>query len=191
MINGIVYLAFDTSNGKCYVGQTTTTLEERRRQHAYSSSCCRKFKNALLVRPDAFVWKVLTECDNQTTLDAAEVYWIEFFECVGSGGYNLRSGGSHGKLSEETRHRMSIARTGRKLSPEHREATRRGSIGKKMTEEAKQKIAEAARWKNLSEETRAKKRAEYDSRVGKTLPESTRLKMAEAQRRRRERERML
>lgn len=88
----IIYRAFDTSNGKSYVGQTVLPLWKRRAQH-HKKSSCRKFFAALRVRSDAFVWSVLTSCSSHHDMNHAEEYWIEFFDSI-SNGYNLVPGGN-------------------------------------------------------------------------------------------------
>jgi group I intron endonuclease len=103
-MHGIVYRAFNTANGKSYVGQTVQSLEQRRKMHMRKQSC-RLFKNAISkYGADSFVWSVLTECSNQNDLNSAEAYWIIELGSLPPDGYNLMlGGGASGKRSEETK----------------------------------------------------------------------------------------
>lgn len=144
MAQGIIYQAFDTSNGKCYVGQTWERLEIRRRHHTARQSNCRVFKNALLKRPAAFVWTILTTCSTQQEMDEAETYWGSFFSSIFPDGYNLKLGNAHGIFSEEARAAMSRAGKGKKKTLAHRQAIGRNWLGRKHTPEAREKIRQAA-----------------------------------------------
>ena len=160
-----MYCAFDSTNGKVYVGQTIHSFEFRKKSHLdvnNSRNYCTKFKNALHKRPDKFSWSVLTEVDNQEDLNNAEIYWINFFDACGSGGYNLEYGGAHGKWSEEAklalrkkledpeiRMKMKLAKLGTKQSPEHIAARMKGKKSFKLSEKTKSKLSEIAceQWK--------------------------------------------
>jgi len=44
-VYGIIYQAFDTSNGKSYIGQTVQSIKVRKLQHFDRKSNSRKFRN--------------------------------------------------------------------------------------------------------------------------------------------------
>lgn len=182
-MSGIIYHAFDTSTGKSYVGQTWLTIEERRKQHHSKNSACRVLRDALIERSKDFVWTKLVEVETQCELNAAELYWGTFFNCIFPYGYSLRLGHSRGRLSEETKTRMSIVKTGSTLSTEHRLAISVGSIGKKMSLESRKKIAESVR--NMSDETRQKLSMAASN---KKASRETKAKMSLSQKLRRQRE---
>lgn len=184
---GIVYRAFDSTNGKSYVGQTCGDLEKRIDSHLRSGSTCRKFKHALRKRPEKFSWSILTECLNQDDLNAAEKYWCDFFDCINDG-YNLREGGgSRGRLSEETRRKMSLSRLGKPLSESHRRNVSLGSKGKTMSVEARLKIQRAVNLWHSDPENRKRNSL---SHLGKRHSPDTLKKMSASQKRRRELERV-
>ena len=179
---GIIYCAFDTSNGMSYIGQTTQDFELRKRQHFRKDSYSRKFKNALRKRKDSFVWSILTTCYSLEEINSAEVHWMKFFDSI-SNGYNLREGGkSGGKMSDESRKLMSIAKTGNKYC-----------VGVIQTEEHKRLISDKMKVsyskKFHTRESREKCRiAVIKSNTGRKHSEETKRKMAESQRLRRKRE---
>jgi len=179
-MTGLVYRAFDTTNGKSYVGQTTGLLEDRIASHFSPNSNCLKFLHALRKRPQAFIWTVVTRCPSLDELNAAEAYWVNFFNCVYDG-YNLRfGGGSQGRLSDETRRKMSVARTnnpankGWKLRPEH------------YRSQAETRKLNLAGRDPFSAEAR---KLSHLAQVGSKHSEATRKKMSESQKTRRKRER--
>lgn len=163
---GIVYRIFNTTNGKSYIGQTWGLLDERWSAHQDPNSSCRKLRNAIKkYGKNVFDLSILCILDNQKELDLAEDYWIEFFDCINDG-YNLRRGGSRGKLSKETielmkkpkssiaithmresqgsqemRERKRIAQLGKKHSQERIEKSRLARLGKKRTEQQRENIS--------------------------------------------------
>ena len=64
--------------------------------------------------PSSFVRTVLTLCENQDDLDAAEDAFILELGALFPAGYNLKRGGSHGKHTEESRRKMSESHKGKK-----------------------------------------------------------------------------
>jgi hypothetical protein len=117
-VNSIIYHAFDTTNGKAYVGQTGKTLNERQRRHLNSRANL-PFANALRKRPEAFVWTMLTTgVQTQQELDDAEIYWGTFFDCLVPSGYNLKLGQSRMIWSDEQRIRNSVLQKNAANRPE-------------------------------------------------------------------------
>lgn len=116
---GIVYHIFCEVTGKCYVGQTWQRLQQRWYNHCTTSHCV-KLRNAIFAYgKDAFVLTLLTVCSSQQELDAAEKYWIDFFNSI-EDGYNLKEGGGRGRHALSTIEKITKALTGRK----HSEVTR-------------------------------------------------------------------
>lgn len=79
-----------------------------------------------------FLFEPLIICSSQEQADSAETYFISEYDTI-KNGYNIRSGGSHGTISEETRKRMSKAQRG----------TKNHGYGKHRSLETKQKLSEA------------------------------------------------
>ncbi len=161
---GIIYRAFNTLNGKSYIGQTINSLAVRRKQHEAR-------KRSLLAKAikkyskSSFEWSIVTFCSSRNELDDAEKYWIKFFDTISPNGYNLREGGdSGGKVSEETRMKMRIsafhrpASSNEKIAKTLREKnikppTRAGS---KSSNETREKISKAMKGRRYSDETKRK-----------------------------------
>lgn len=131
-MTGIIYCAENNINGKSYIGQTIRTLEQRKNSHMKCKSNY-YFHNALH-KYDDWNWFVLQEyeCEDiQQALNKAEIYYIEAFNSFKTG-YNMTKGGggvsgykwktkklswnkgNRGKISEETRQKMSEGTVGQK-----------------------------------------------------------------------------
>jgi group I intron endonuclease len=149
---GLIYL-LTAPNGKSYVGQTTGTLSKRWMEHtnesANNASGCRHLNSALCkYGPDSFEKQIVAETESKESLDNLEKLWIILLQTDNPlYGYNLKSGGSHGKHSEETKVRLSLAKAGRKMTPEV-VANHHPFLGKKHSAETRFKISEANKGEN-------------------------------------------
>jgi group I intron endonuclease len=112
---GIVYYAFYKVTGRGYVGVTVGSIRNRFRGHlrskTYIGNALRKhgIENFKIVQVD--------QADNEEELKEKEDFYIELFDTLGDGGYNLTMGhtittGWNG--NEETRKAISSALKGRK-----------------------------------------------------------------------------
>lgn len=170
---GTVYHIFNKITGKCYVGQTWDTLPSRWRGHQRKDSPCLALKRAINKHgKNNFSISTLTIVHTQKDLDDAETYWTKYFNCLAPAGYNLKEGGARGKFSQETLLKMSVSRrlrppiseetkkkisltlTGRKIigrrkpPPFSKDAKLKMSLsklGKKKSDETKQRMKDA--WK--------------------------------------------
>ena len=80
-------------------------------------------------------------------------------------------------VSEETRLKLSLANTGKKLSEEHKRKISLGGIGKKMSEAAKKKIGDANRGRKCTEDA---KRINSECHKGRVPTLEQRRKQSEA-----------
>lgn len=153
---GIIYRAKNLTNGKSYVGQTTRSLEARRRDHEYwarsstSENGVSAFHQALRkYEVDSFEWVVIFDNVRDEDLDMLEIDAILVYRTLTPNGYNLREGGSNGKLAAETKIKISNALTGRKLPPKSEAHRIKLSISNKgkphgpVSEATRKKISEA------------------------------------------------
>ena len=160
--SGIIYKLTSPSQ-KSYIGQTITSLDERLKYHVIQNGC-RAIANAIRkYGSDAFEVEVLRECP-EACLNTWEQIEILRHQTLSPNGYNLTTGGSYGKHTEETKRRISKnspgfrgkhteetkrkiseKKTGKKrgpLSPEHRHNLSKSLKGRVHSPEVRRKISD-------------------------------------------------
>lgn len=132
-----------------YIGQTRSNKETRWKGHIKDSKRVdRTFnKNSHLYNAmrfygsENFKVETLCECPDQEALDVAETFFIWFMGArKRSIGYNIASGGSHGKCSEETKEKISAANKGRVQTEEEKQRRSVSGKGKKRSPETRARI---------------------------------------------------
>ena len=155
---GIIY-KITSPSGKIYIGQTKRTIEKRISEHLKCTGSCVLLENAIKkYGTDKMEVEVLLET-NASKLDEYEIKFISLYDSLEPKGYNIRAGGGCGTHSEESRLRMSEAKTGEKNH----------NFGKPRSEAAKEAISIA-------------KSGEKHHFYGKTFELDHKLKLAEAHR---------
>jgi len=137
----IIYVITNLINGKQYVGQTTQNLAKRWQAHQCKGHILHKAIKKY--GTSGFSIEQIDTALTQDELNTKEVHWIENLNTISPNGYNLSLGG-HGRgiiFSEETRHKMSEAKIGTKLSKEHKANIGIAHKGQKQSEETKQKLS--------------------------------------------------
>lgn len=169
----IIYKITNLLDKKIYIGQTQRTLEERMKEH------CRNSRKSYIDNAikkygiENFSAEVIETCKTVEELNEREIFWIKFFDCKFPNGYNLTDGGEGTAghiVTEETRRKLSEARTGRKFNPlskEHREKISRANKGRKRSEEY---------CKNFSERQRGKKRKPHSAETRRKMSEKCKIK---------------
>jgi group I intron endonuclease len=100
---GYIYIFINNVNGTKYIGQTWT-ITKRIKEHFRGYGYARLLKDALdEFGNNNFTVKQLYKTTNQVILDNVEKHLIKVFNCRYPFGYNLASGGLHGKHHEETK----------------------------------------------------------------------------------------
>lgn len=174
MNNYLVY-KHTSPSGKSYIGQTNN-LVNRNSKHQHSSSKCRYFYNAI----QKYGWNNFTHIiiESNLSLDLAnelEEFLIQEGNTLYPNGYNLKTGSTNGKHSEETIQKITTnnARRGGHLTNDQKQKMKEGRLasnytrlGFKQTEETKQKIREIRTGTKRTEETK-KKISENSARRGK------------------------
>lgn len=128
-----IYVITNTINDKVYVGQTWRPISERFTEHK-KPNCkgCLKIHNAFnKYGRENFKIELLCSTDTQSTANYLETFWINSFDSIQSG-YNLASGGSRGKPSEETKKKLSLSKMGNTHN-----------LGHKHTKESRQLMSKA------------------------------------------------
>lgn len=161
---GCIYAITNVEDGKftTYVGQTSRPIGIRQVEHVKTlneSAHCNPYLQRAWNKygESAFEFVILqTDIPLECLIDC-EQDWIDSFAghfCV----YNMNPA-QNGTISEEARHKMSIAKLGTKRGP-HSEKTkekiRASLMGHAVSEETRQKIGNAGQGRSPSEETRQK-----------------------------------
>lgn len=192
-MSAIIYRLTNTVNQKTYVGLTTQGLERRWKKHCSNarrgSSC--HLHNAIRKYGEVAFRREIMETTTVALMNEREQYWIDKERPA----YNMTAGGggmvgyvptaeTRSKLSsahtgtknpnwgkthsDETKAKMSAARTGKTHSDETKakmSAQRTGDkhpyYGKKHSPETKEKIRIAALGRKATEETKVKMRATH------------------------------
>ena len=117
MAYGIIYKLTNKISGKIYVGKTIHRLSERFSGHKCANSVVGQAIRKYGV--ENFSVEVIEECDSLESLNEREKFWIRELNCKSPNGYNLTDGGD-GLVgcTQETREKISRAKTGKKLSKE-------------------------------------------------------------------------
>lgn len=140
----IIYEAYNTKNGKSYIGLTKNSIDVRKSQHESSArrGSLTYFHNALRkYGGDSFEWSVMMVCSDMDTLKRMEVMCIGLLEEWQT--YNMTDGGDGGfcvpdHKKELWKRRLSEARKGRKPA-----------LGMKHTESNKKLFSECSKRKEL------------------------------------------
>ncbi len=177
-----IYKITNKINGKMYVGQTIGSIYDRWCGHR--SETTRKIKYPLYLAFTKYgvenfiidTIEVLPIDATQEDLDNREKYWISTLQTVSPRGYNLSPGGQkgRGRVSKETRLRMSLAKIGKKRKSYSEETRRKLSIankGKKLSEEHKAKVTANFKgrtpWNKGIPQTKEVKKKLSDTKMGK------------------------
>ena len=192
---GVVYLLTNKVNGKQYVGQS---WNYEKRMAEYRRGACKR-QSAIHAAIAKHGWnnftavKIVQGIETQEWLDKIETGYIKAFNTLSPHGYNLKSGGAHGKFSAESRKKIGEAQRGRKASQETRKkmsdaqrGERNHNFGKSHSLETRKKIGAKSRGRTPSQETRNKI---SEAKRGKTHSSETRNKMSVSAKARHARER--
>ena len=130
---GVIY-KITNPTGKIYIG---CTIDWKRRFSEYrrlSMVGQRKLYNSLKKYGyENHVFEIIEEC-NETMLHEREIYYINYYNCI-TEGLNIRLGNRNGRLTEETKQKISESLKGRPVTWKTH-----GSKGYKYTDEQKQKM---------------------------------------------------
>jgi group I intron endonuclease len=165
---GIVYCFTNTTNGKQYIGQTIQRLDRRIKGHLASGAQrgCRAIRSALQKHGfDNFKVEVLASAVDQSELDRLESELIASKNTMVPHGYNLRGGGSHGRLSDETKKiKSEIAKSGNWVRHLLTPDGKRRFPAPMLSSGPRNRMAEAKRGQRLSPEHKEKIGAAHRSR---------------------------
>lgn len=168
---GRVYCLVHTATSRMYVGQTWRSLEIRFKGHSRAEKERGKFHIQHAIRRygiAAFSMVEMCTAQTQEDLDAAEKYWVSYFQSNNPQfGFNMTVGGKGAKITSKQ---------------SRREDDKRGlhMRGRKLTDEWKDNLSLAnyVRWENLETRKRQSEisKAAWDKRraAGTTSPKKKR-----------------
>jgi group I intron endonuclease len=183
-----IYVIKNTINGKMYIGQTWQSLSKRFSEHKSVSSECVKLKNTIeKYGNDNFSIDLIGIAYNQEDANLLEDFFITNCNSI-KNGYNIKTGGSYGKHSDETKIKMSKKKIGKSFSSEHKKNISQSKLGKSNTHligntiwsgrthsvETRKKLSEMMVGNKLSDEV---KRKIAISCKGKIVSEESKQKM--------------
>lgn len=125
-----IYLLINKIDGKVYVGQTWYDYKYRMRKNGIGYiGCVHLYAAIQKYGIENFKYLTLAECKTQEEADKLEVYFINKYDsCNSKKGYNLKNGGIHGEMSDESKQKISKTLTGKKHSQERIEQRRKSRM---------------------------------------------------------------
>ena len=138
----VVYKITNKSNGKFYIGQTSTSIKERWSKHCNNGSHCTYLKNAIKkYGKENFIIEEIYIAKDRGELNKLEKAAIIEYNSLYPSGYNLTTGGDAFSHNEETKRKISKAQLGSKRGKEARENMSKAAKGKIISEQQKKDIA--------------------------------------------------
>ena len=140
---GEVYLVTNLINGKLYIGQALKYVSSNKLKWGMDGRWKSHVREAISDKRDhclllnqairkygeqSFEIKQICECDI-SEMNALEEKYITSYNTLSPNGYNLTTGGSNGKASEESKKRMGISRKNKQHKVETKTKIGQGQIG--------------------------------------------------------------
>ena len=163
-----IYILTNTINGKQYVGMDSN-LPNRVGRHFTENARCPAIHSAILkYGKDAFHTEIIPYPHiSHKALCAVEQWKIAQLDTEAPNGYNLTRGGEGSlgyKPTQQHRHRLSKAGTGKTLSQSTRDKISIANTGKVKSAEHREKLGKSHKGKTLSKEHREKLRIAQQKR---------------------------
>lgn len=180
----IIYKITNQLNDKVYIGQTIRSFKTRIYAHKKQAIERRLPIQRAIYKYgfENFKFEILCECINQNDLDNMEIFYIWAHGSTNPElGYNLENGGNKSsKITDEIRHRMSLAQKKRYQNPEMREQTSNAAKKRFNNPNEREKLRQANLGKILSEETKQKIRDNHFDWTGKKHTKESKEKMKQS-----------
>lgn len=143
---GKIYKITNKINDKVYIGQTWRPLHDRFSQHKRDGKCLKLSRAINKYGKNNFNISLCVISHTQEVLDYWECFFIKKYNSI-KNGYNIREGGSKGKLAESSKLKISKALKGntnsknRKLSKTHKKRISKSNKGKIFSKEHKRNLS--------------------------------------------------
>ena len=158
---GYIYTVTNKINGKQYVGQALEYRLKKRWSDYMRLQNCRKQPKLYNVLkkygPENFLYEILDTTPDQIVQDYLEDFYIECLDTI-ENGYNCKGGGHNGRLSEETRKKISDSNMGKIHSAETRQKLSIANMGKTRSDASRRRISESHKGIKQSKETILKRK---------------------------------
>ena len=151
---GYIYKTTNLINNKIYIGKHIS--EKVSKTYKGSGKILKQaFKK---YGKENFLCEVIAIASTEDELNTLEAYWIEQYNSRDPKiGYNIVAGGlgtSGYRHTEETKQKMSKAKTGRKLTEEWKRHVSEAQRGKFVSEETREKLRQANLGRKHTDETK-------------------------------------
>jgi group I intron endonuclease len=177
-MNYIIYKYTSKTTGKSYIGQTNNP-EKRMTEHKRANRGF-AFSNAIKKHGwDDFEYTVVENGLSINDANEKEEHYISHYNTLSPNGYNLKSVGKNGKLSEETKEKIRASNIGLKRSEEAKANVSASQQNRSL--ETRIKMGIAHKGKKFSEERRA---LQSKNLMGRPVSETTRIKQKESAKKR-------
>ena len=186
-----IYKIINSINDKVYIGQTWQTIHKRFAEHKNRTGCVKLYNAFNKYGRDNFSIEVVCYAVDQLDADYWERHFIRIHDSINNG-YNIREGGSNGKMSDESKKKISDANRGENNGMFGKEAWNKGKTGimpepwnkgkllLPLSDKTKAKIGISNIGKHSMPKTNEQKAKISLGLIGKKLSDETRRKMSEA-----------
>jgi len=145
MNSGVIYRITNPSFN-VYIGQTWNL---KNRFSNYKKLNC-KFQTKLFnsfkkYGFESHKFEIIFKSSIQQELDGAEIFYIEYYKSMGCS-LNIRKGGSQGKLSDESKQKISISRKGKCIGEKN------SQFGKERSDEHRKRLSISRKGKGIGKE---------------------------------------
>jgi group I intron endonuclease len=159
-------------SGRIYIGQSVNINKRKRHYSYYDCKSQKKLYNSLKKYTwEKHIFEIVEECD-EILLNERERYYQELYNTTSNTNLNCKltkTNSKSGKLSEETKLKISIANKGRKYSSEVLENIRKLRKTRICSEETKLKMSISAKNKIVKKETLDLKSKQLKERFSKKV----------------------
>ena len=151
----VVYKHTLKEDGRVYIGQTHDVETRWSGNGTQYKGCVYFWRTIAKYGWDAFAHEIILKGLSKEEADVYEDMLIKQYDSMNpKKGFNLKGGGSHGKLSEATRKKISVANKGKTIPEETRQKMSVAQTGRKHSAATKKKIGEGNKGKIVSEEAK-------------------------------------